>query len=92
MSWDSFVSPSKGKWGIILTVETDSEITIKQFADEILKLTGSKSEIVYRPLPPDDPKQRKPNIALAQKLLGWEPKIGREEGMKRTLDYFRTKV
>ena len=69
-----------------------SEITIRQFADEILKLTGSKSTIVNRPLPPDDPKQRKPNIGLAQKLLGWEPKIDREEGLKLTLDYFRTKV
>ena len=68
------------------------EITIKEFADEILKLTGSKSEIVYRGLPPDDPKQRKPDITLARKLLNWEPKIGREAGLKRTLEYFRTKV
>ena len=68
------------------------EITIKQFADEILRLTGSKSEIVYKPLPPDDPKQRKPNIELARELLGWEPKVGREEGLKRTLEYFRNKV
>jgi len=69
-----------------------AEITIKEFADEILRHTGSKSEIVYRPLPPDDPKQRKPDITLARKLLGWEPKVGREEGLKRTLDYFRAKV
>ncbi len=75
-----------------VNIGNPSEITIKQFADEILKLTGSKSAIVNRPLPPDDPKQRKPNIGLAQKLLGWEPKIGREEGLKLTLDYFRTKV
>ena len=69
-----------------------AEITIKQFADEILRLTGSSSEIVYKPLPPDDPKQRKPNIELARNLLGWEPKIGREAGLKQTLEYFRTKV
>jgi dTDP-glucose 4,6-dehydratase len=75
-----------------VNIGNPSEITIKQFADEILKHTGSKSTIVNRPLPPDDPKQRKPNIALAQKLLGWEPKIGREEGLKLTLEYFRTKV
>ena len=75
-----------------VNIGNPSEITIRQFADEILKLTGSKSAIVNRPLPPDDPKQRKPNIGLAQKLLGWEPKIGREEGLKLTLDYFRTKV
>ena len=69
-----------------------SEITIMEFADEILRHTGSKSPIVYKPLPPDDPKQRKPDITLARKLLGWEPKIGRDEGLKLTLEYFRTKV
>ena len=65
------------------------EITIREFAEEILRLTGSRSEIVERPLPSDDPKQRKPDISLARKLLGWEPKVGRQEGLKRTLDYFR---
>jgi dTDP-glucose 4,6-dehydratase len=75
-----------------VNIGNPAEITIKQFADEILRLTGSKSPIVYKPLPPDDPKQRKPDITLAKKLLGWEPKIGREEGLKMTLDYFRTKV
>lgn len=75
-----------------VNIGNPAEITIKQFADEILRLTGSKSEIVYKPLPPDDPKQRKPDITLARKLLGWEPKIGREEGLRRTLDYFKTKV
>ncbi len=75
-----------------VNIGNPSEITIRQFADEILKHTGSKSAIVNRPLPPDDPKQRKPNIALAQKLLGWEPKVDREEGLRRTLEYFRTKV
>ncbi len=75
-----------------VNIGNPAEITIKQFADEILRLTGSTSQIVYKPLPPDDPKQRKPDITLAKKLLGWEPKIGREEGLKRTLDYFRTKV
>jgi dTDP-glucose 4,6-dehydratase len=75
-----------------VNIGNPAEITIKQFADEILRLTGSKSQIVYKPLPPDDPKQRKPDITLARKLLGWEPKIGREEGLKRTLDYFKTKV
>ena len=69
-----------------------SEITIREFADEILKLTGSQSKIVFKPLPPDDPKQRKPDITLARKLLGWEPKVGREEGLRRTVDYFRKKV
>ncbi len=75
-----------------VNIGNPSEITIRQFADEILKITGSKSQIVFKPLPPDDPKQRKPDITLARKLLGWEPKIGREEGLKKTLEYFSTKV
>jgi dTDP-glucose 4,6-dehydratase len=75
-----------------VNVGNPAEITILQFAEEILKLTGSKSQIVYKPLPPDDPKQRKPDITLARKLLGWEPTVGREEGLRRTLEYFKTKV
>jgi dTDP-glucose 4,6-dehydratase len=75
-----------------VNIGNPSEITIMQFAEEILKVTGSKSKIIYKPLPPDDPKQRKPNIALAKKLLGWEPKIDRAEGLRRTLEYFKDKV
>jgi dTDP-glucose 4,6-dehydratase len=74
-----------------VNIGNPAEITIMQFAEEILRLTGSKSKIVYEPLPPDDPKQRKPDITLARKLLGWDPKVGREEGLKRTLEYFRGK-
>jgi dTDP-glucose 4,6-dehydratase len=68
------------------------EITIMQFAEEILKLTGSKSQIIHRPLPPDDPKQRKPDITRARQLLGWEPKVDRAEGLKRTMAYFQEKM
>ena len=75
-----------------VNIGNPAEITIRQFADEILRLTGSKSQIVFRPMPPDDPKQRKPDITLARTLLGWEPKIDREEGLKRTLEYFQAKV
>jgi dTDP-glucose 4,6-dehydratase len=75
-----------------VNIGNPAEITIRQFADEILRITGSKSQIVFRPMPPDDPKQRKPDITLARKLLGWEPTIDREEGLRRTLDYFKTKV
>jgi dTDP-glucose 4,6-dehydratase len=75
-----------------VNIGNPSEITIMQFAEEILKVTGSKSKIIYKPLPPDDPKQRKPNIDLARKLLGWEPKIDRAEGLKMTLEYFKDKV
>lgn len=66
------------------------EITIKQFAEEIIKLTGTNQKIVYKELPQDDPLQRQPDISLAKKLLNWEPKIGREEGMRITYDYFKT--
>lgn len=66
------------------------EITIKDFAEEIVKLTGTKQKIVYRPLPQDDPMQRQPDITKAKELLGWEPKISRAEGMKKTYDYFKS--
>lgn len=65
------------------------EITIKEFAEEIIKLTGTKQKVIYKELPIDDPMQRQPDILLAKKLLGWEPKIEREEGMKKTFDYFK---
>lgn len=66
------------------------EITIKQFAEEIIKLTGTKQKIVYKPLPQDDPKQRKPDITRAKEILNWEPKVERAEGLKRTYEYFKT--
>ncbi|MEZ6139096.1 MAG: UDP-glucuronic acid decarboxylase family protein [Zavarzinella sp.] len=69
-----------------------AEITILEFAQEILKLSGSSSGIEYKELPQDDPKVRKPDISRAKELLGWEPKIDRSEGLSRTLDYFRNKV
>jgi dTDP-glucose 4,6-dehydratase len=68
------------------------EITIMQFALEILELTGSKSRLVHKPLPMEDPKIRQPDIRKAQRLLGWEPKVDRHEGLKITLDYFRHSV
>jgi dTDP-glucose 4,6-dehydratase len=68
------------------------EMTIEEIARMIIKLTGSKSKLVYRPLPEDDPKVRQPDITRARTLLGWEPKVSLEEGLTRTLEYFRTKV
>jgi dTDP-glucose 4,6-dehydratase len=68
------------------------EMTIKQIAETIITMTGSTSKIVYRPLPTDDPKQRRPDITRARTLLGWEPKVQLEEGLTKTIDYFRTKV
>jgi dTDP-glucose 4,6-dehydratase len=69
-----------------------SEITILEFAREILELSGSKSGIEHRPLPADDPKVRKPDISRARQLLGWEPKVDRHEGLERTLKHFRERV
>ena len=66
------------------------EITIKDFAEEIIKLTGTQQKIIYKPLPQDDPMQRQPDISKAKEILGWEPKILREEGMKRTYEYFKS--
>lgn len=65
------------------------EITMKEFAEEIIKLTGSGTKVIYKPLPTDDPKQRKPDITRAKELLGWEPKVDRAEGLKITYDYFK---
>jgi len=66
------------------------EITIGQFAEEIIKLTGTDQKVIYKPLPTDDPKQRQPNIGKAQAVLGWEPKVERSEGLKITWDYFKS--
>ena len=68
------------------------EVTILQFAEEVRTLTGSRAAIVFKPLPQDDPKVRKPDISRARRLLGWEPTIPRAEGLKRTLDYFLKKI
>ncbi len=66
------------------------EITIKEFAEEIIKLTGTNQKIVYKPLPKDDPKQRQPDITRAKEILGWEPKVSRAEGLKITYEYFKS--
>jgi dTDP-glucose 4,6-dehydratase len=68
------------------------EVTILQFAREILGLSGSKSTLEFKPLPQDDPRVRKPDISRARKLLGWEPKVPRADGLRRTLEYFQRKV
>lgn len=76
-----------------VNIGNPSEITIMQFADEILKLVQNpKAQIIYNPLPVDDPKQRRPDITLAQNLLGWEPKVQREEGLIKTYAYFKEVV
>jgi dTDP-glucose 4,6-dehydratase len=65
------------------------ELTILEFAERIRRLTGANSEIVFRPLPEDDPKQRRPDISKAKRILGWTPKVSLEEGLAETVAYFR---
>ena len=68
------------------------EMTIKQFAEEILRITEAKSQIEYRPLPVDDPKVRQPDITRAKSVLGWEPRVDFDEGIRKTIDYFKTRL
>ncbi len=73
-----------------MNIGNPSEITIKQFGEEIIKLTGTKQKLISKPLPTDDPKQRKPDITKAKEILGWEPKVDRAEGLKITYEYFKS--
>lgn len=75
-----------------VNIGNPQEITLLQFAEEILKLIDTPSKISYHPLPTDDPKQRRPDITKAKNILGWEPKVGREEGLKITLEYFKKEL
>lgn len=72
-----------------VNIGNPDEISLKEFAEEVIKLTGTKQKIVYLPLPVDDPKQRKPDITRARELLKWEPKVSRAEGLKKTYEYFK---
>ncbi|QNA45803.1 UDP-glucuronic acid decarboxylase family protein [Lacibacter sediminis] len=72
-----------------VNIGNPTEITLKEFAEEVIKLTGTTQKIVYKDLPVDDPKQRKPDITKAKALLGWEPKVSRAEGLKITYEYFK---
>lgn len=72
-----------------VNIGNPDQITLKEFAEEIITLTGTKQKITYKPLPQDDPKQRQPDISKAKQLLQWEPKIQREEGLKITYEYFK---
>ncbi|WP_303316557.1 UDP-glucuronic acid decarboxylase family protein [Flavivirga abyssicola] len=77
-------------YNLPVNIGNPHEITIKEFAEEIIKLTGTSQKIIYEDLPVNDPMQRQPDIALAKKLLDWEPKVDRTEGMKITFDYFKS--
>ncbi|MGA7722149.1 MAG: UDP-glucuronic acid decarboxylase family protein [Ignavibacteriaceae bacterium] len=85
-----------GIYKLLLSDESDpvnignpDEITIKEFAEEVIKITGTKSKIVYKDLPVDDPKVRQPDIEKAKRILAWQPKVNRTEGLKITIDYFK---
>ncbi|HPT32991.1 MAG TPA: GDP-mannose 4,6-dehydratase [Prolixibacteraceae bacterium] len=73
-----------------VNIGNPNEFTILEVAQQVIRLTGSKSKIVYKPLPSDDPTQRQPDISLAKKELDWEPVVQLEEGLTRTIDYFRS--
>jgi dTDP-glucose 4,6-dehydratase len=73
-----------------VNIGNPAEITIKEFGEEILKLTGANQKLISKPLPTDDPKQRRPDITKAREILGWEPKVSRAEGLKITYEYFKS--
>ncbi|MCB0735543.1 MAG: SDR family NAD-dependent epimerase/dehydratase, partial [Bacteroidetes bacterium] len=73
-----------------VNIGNPDEISILDFAKEIISLTGTDQKIVFKPLPKDDPKQRKPDITRAKEILGWEPTVDRQEGLKKTYAYFKS--
>ena len=89
---DGFLRLSKSEEHLPVNIGNPNEFTILECAQQVLKVTESKSELRYEPLPPDDPKQRRPDITKARQLLGWEPKIDLEGGLRQSLDYFKQAV
>ena len=89
---DGIIRLMESKENDPVNIGNPQEMTIEQIARLIIDMTGSKSKIVYKPLPTDDPKVRQPDITRARTLLGWEPKVSLEQGLGRTIDYFKTKV
>ncbi|MBZ8134235.1 UDP-glucuronic acid decarboxylase family protein [Afifella sp. IM 167] len=87
----SFIDAPKGVCGPI-NIGNPTEITIRELAETIIRLTGSRSELVTGPLPQDDPRQRRPDISQAEQQLGWKPKTGLEEGLGRTIAYFKKRI
>jgi UDP-glucuronate decarboxylase len=75
-----------------VNIGNPNEFTIRELAERVVKLTGSKSRIIYQSLPADDPAQRRPDIDVARQLLGWDPSVQLEEGLRRTIEYFRAKL
>jgi dTDP-glucose 4,6-dehydratase len=86
---DGFLRLARSDEHLPVNIGNPNEFTILKCAQEVIKVTGSKSKIIHEPLPQDDPKQRQPDITKARQLLGWEPRIQLEEGLKMSLEYFR---
>ena len=84
MKTDSLVGP--------VNLGNPHEFEVLELAEKVTKITGSSSKIIFKPLPQDDPIQRKPDITLAKSKLGWQPKIELNEGLEKTVDYFRKKI
>ena len=83
-SGDDFTGP--------INIGNPGEFTMLELAEKVIAMTGSKSKIVFRPLPSDDPKMRRPNIELAKAKLDWEPKVKLDEGLQKTIEYFKTRI
>lgn len=89
---DGIVRLSRSNYAMPVNIGNPHEITIQQFAEKVVELTGSKSKIIYRPLPEDDPKVRQPDITRAREILGWEPKVSLADGMQTTMEFFQKEV
>jgi dTDP-glucose 4,6-dehydratase len=89
---DGLMRLAKSDEHLPVNIGNPNEFTILECAQMVLKMTGSKSKIRYEPLPQDDPRQRRPDITKARQLLGWEPKINLDPGMRLSLDYFKKAV
>lgn len=89
---DGIYRLSRSEFHEPVNIGNPREMTIRQFAEEIIRITGTRSQIEYRPLPVDDPKVRQPDITRAKSVLGWEPRVEFDEGIRTTIDYFRTRI
>ena len=89
---DGIFKLSQGDFHEPVNIGNPLELTIKEFGERIVRLVGSKSTLIYQPLPTDDPKQRRPDITRARQRLGWEPKVELEDGLKKTIEYFKSRV
>ena len=89
---DGIYRLSRSEFHEPVNIGNPREMTIRKFAEEIIRITGTRSQIEYRPLPVDDPKVRQPDITRAKSVLGWEPRVEFDEGIRTTIDYFRTRI